>query len=312
MTACAEQYPYAHYSDSERFQPRHAGLTYQAAHPTPAHLSMGLPPPQAPGRIVTSSHGIEPIPYSSQERRAFRCNGSCSASPSSLPPWWFSSLHGRGDQGEERWTHKERNGHTKGAGFAPAPRDVPSMLNRSLRVLIQIEALAEALHAPGGIEDALLAREERVTLRAHVHTQLRLGAAHRKGVATGARDGRLDVLRMNSGFHMFTPAAPTAAVLARGTCLSDSKRVRRHAHPTIVSRCAPPGKRACGPPAPAVDSTVRGGRPTRTRRAPRDQPPPWRNEPHVSLPDRRRIARTGADRRHRGHSSRPADQPRGD
>src|SRR5690348_3411437 len=65
---------------------------------------------------------------------------------------------------------------------------------------------------------------------------------------------------------MFTPAAPTAAALARGTCLSDSKRVRRHAHYPIVSRTALPGKRGCGAPAPAVDCTVRGVRPTRTRR----------------------------------------------
>src|SRR5579859_3177374 len=70
---------------------------------------------------------------------------------------------------------------------------------------------------------------------------------------------------------MFTPAAPTAAVLAHGTCLSGSKRIRRHAHLTIVSHRATPGKRACGPPAPAVDSTLdstmRGGWPTRVRRA---------------------------------------------
>src|SRR5690348_12491160 len=43
-----------------------------------------------------------------------------------------------------------------------------------------------------------------MALRAHIHLEDWLCAAHRKRIATGARHRRLDVFGMDSGFHGFS------------------------------------------------------------------------------------------------------------
>src|SRR5260221_12369164 len=72
---------------------------------------------------------------------------------------------------------------------------------RALGVLVEIEAPAEALDAPGRIDDALLPGEKRVTLRADVDAQRRLGAADLKAIATGARYRGLDIVGMDASLH---------------------------------------------------------------------------------------------------------------
>src|SRR5688500_16113897 len=63
------------------------------------------------------------------------------------------------------------------------------------------ELLAESLHPAGGVDELLLAREERVAVAANVDRQLGLGAARRKGVATRAVNAARLITRMNLGFH---------------------------------------------------------------------------------------------------------------
>src|SRR6185437_6021738 len=63
------------------------------------------------------------------------------------------------------------------------------------------ELLAEALDATGGIEQALLAREERVALRAYVRMNFRNRGARLKRIPAGALDRGRGVLRMDVGFH---------------------------------------------------------------------------------------------------------------
>jgi hypothetical protein len=62
-------------------------------------------------------------------------------------------------------------------------------------------AALETLDTPSGIDELLLAREERVALVAQLRVQFRLGGTSGKGVATGASDLGLDVLGMGVGFH---------------------------------------------------------------------------------------------------------------
>src|SRR5581483_4927158 len=52
-----------------------------------------------------------------------------------------------------------------------------------------------------GVDDALLARVERVAVRAELDAELRLGRVGLERVAAGAVDGRLDPLRVDAFFH---------------------------------------------------------------------------------------------------------------
>src|SRR4051794_31743945 len=63
------------------------------------------------------------------------------------------------------------------------------------------ELLAEAFDAACGIDELLLAREERVAAGADVDADACDGAAGREGVATGAVDVAGLVLRMDLGLH---------------------------------------------------------------------------------------------------------------
>ena len=62
-------------------------------------------------------------------------------------------------------------------------------------------AAAEALDPAAGVDQLLLARVERVAVRADLDVQLGLGRAGRELVAAGAADVRLDVLGMDLGLH---------------------------------------------------------------------------------------------------------------
>src|SRR5712691_2224592 len=59
----------------------------------------------------------------------------------------------------------------------------------------------EPLHAPGGVHELLLAGVEGVTLRAHLHPDFRLGRARLDDFPARARNGRIDVVRMNASLH---------------------------------------------------------------------------------------------------------------
>ena len=74
------------------------------------------------------------------------------------------------------------------------------------RALGLAEALLELGNAATGIEDLLLARVEGMTLAAHVGVDLAvLGcAAGHELVATGAGDLRVNVVGVNSGFHLIS------------------------------------------------------------------------------------------------------------
>jgi hypothetical protein len=67
-----------------------------------------------------------------------------------------------------------------------------------------VEAAVEPLDPSGGVDDALLAREERVAHVANVHVHVALGGARLDNVATAAANRRRLVLGMNPGFHFFS------------------------------------------------------------------------------------------------------------
>src|SRR2546428_7425806 len=63
-------------------------------------------------------------------------------------------------------------------------------------------ALVEPVDAALDYAEVLLAREERVAVRAHLDVQLGLGRAGGERVAAGAGDLRLDVLGVDLFFHI--------------------------------------------------------------------------------------------------------------
>ena len=65
--------------------------------------------------------------------------------------------------------------------------------------------LAETFDATGGINEFLLAGEERMALAADVDADTRLSAAGGERISTGAMYGTSLVLRMGIGFHVKTP-----------------------------------------------------------------------------------------------------------
>src|SRR5215210_996139 len=62
-------------------------------------------------------------------------------------------------------------------------------------------AALEALHAAARVDQLLLARVERVAVRADLHVDVGLGRARRELVAARAAHVRLDVLGMDVGLH---------------------------------------------------------------------------------------------------------------
>src|SRR6476619_6973775 len=64
-----------------------------------------------------------------------------------------------------------------------------------------LEAALEALDATAGVHQLLLARVERVAVRAHLDVQLGLGRARLELVPAGAVNGGEDVLGMDLGLH---------------------------------------------------------------------------------------------------------------
>ena len=62
----------------------------------------------------------------------------------------------------------------------------------------------ESLHTAGGVEDLLLAREEGMASGADLDPDVRPGRPGRDDLTTRARDGRIDVVRMNAHLHAHT------------------------------------------------------------------------------------------------------------
>src|SRR5262245_48661143 len=76
-------------------------------------------------------------------------------------------------------------------GSAELPR------GRSLALVLALEPL----HAPGGVHELLLAGVEGVTLRAHLHPDVRLGRTGANDLSARTRDGGVDVVGMNASLH---------------------------------------------------------------------------------------------------------------
>src|SRR5262249_22037227 len=81
-----------------------------------------------------------------------------------------------------------------------------------LRGLRPLEAALEALHPAAGVDELLLARVERVAVRADLDVQLRLRRAGLEGVPAGAVNRREHVLGVDAGLHC--PARIATAVSA--------------------------------------------------------------------------------------------------
>jgi hypothetical protein len=106
------------------------------------------------------------------------------------------------------WT--KELGHGLGAsalGERHAQRDrrgSGSLLIASGRLAAAGVALAELVHPSRRVDELLFAGEERVASIADVDTDLRLGAAGRELIATGAGDLAETVLGVNASFHRKT------------------------------------------------------------------------------------------------------------
>src|SRR5581483_1678519 len=98
---------------------------------------------------------------------------------------------------------------------------------RGRRVGLRV-SLVEAIDAALDIEEVLLAREERVALRAHLDVQLGLRRTGRERVAAGALDLRLDVRGVDLLFHGLLPRSLKPS-LSLG-CRTRSSRVNRSSH----------------------------------------------------------------------------------
>ena len=72
-------------------------------------------------------------------------------------------------------------------------------------LLIQAVALLEHVNTPAGIDELLLAREERMAFGTNVHAQLRFRGAGLKFIAAGAFHSRGFVFGMNTLFHFHSP-----------------------------------------------------------------------------------------------------------
>src|SRR5436190_1611421 len=77
----------------------------------------------------------------------------------------------------------------------------------ALRALGALEAALEALHPAARVHELLLARVERVAVRADLDVELGSGRSRLERVPAGARHGRDDVLGMDVGLHAARIAA---------------------------------------------------------------------------------------------------------
>lgn len=68
-------------------------------------------------------------------------------------------------------------------------------------LLFQVKALAETLHPASAVENALLPREERMALRAHIHAHILPDAPCLKRISTSARHSGFHKIRVNPSFH---------------------------------------------------------------------------------------------------------------
>ena len=68
--------------------------------------------------------------------------------------------------------------------------------------LLQAETLVEAINTSTGVNQLLLAGIERVALGADLNTNILLGGAGRKNVATGTANGGLFVIGMDTFLHV--------------------------------------------------------------------------------------------------------------
>jgi len=78
---------------------------------------------------------------------------------------------------------------------------VPERQSRASARLLLAELLPEALDATRRIDETLLAREERMALRADVRVNLGLGGTSLERIAAGALHSRRMILGMDIGFH---------------------------------------------------------------------------------------------------------------
>ena len=70
-----------------------------------------------------------------------------------------------------------------------------------VKFLLQVEALVETIDTSTGVNQLLLAGIERVALGADLNSDILLGGAGGKGVATSATNCGLFVLRMDAFSH---------------------------------------------------------------------------------------------------------------
>ena len=71
--------------------------------------------------------------------------------------------------------------------------------------LLTAEALVEALNTSAGVDQLLLTSVERMALGANFDVDLRLGGTGLDDVAACAGDGAVNVIRMDTLLHSFSP-----------------------------------------------------------------------------------------------------------
>ena len=80
-------------------------------------------------------------------------------------------------------------------------KSAPHSVVRILVVLLQAKTLVEAINTSTGVNQLLLAGIERVALGADLNTNVLLGGASGKDIATCTADGGLFVLGMDTFLH---------------------------------------------------------------------------------------------------------------
>ena len=111
-----------------------------------------------------------------------------------------------------------------------------------------LEPALEALDAAAGVHQLLLARVERVAVRADLDVELGLRRARLERVPAGARDGREDVLGMDAGLHRRARIAEAVSVrhVAPETTARPSVRAQSGTFPasSAAAAAAPAGSQA--------------------------------------------------------------------
>jgi hypothetical protein len=82
-------------------------------------------------------------------------------------------------------------------------------------LLFLIEAPPEPFDLSAGIDQTLLACEERVAIRAQIDSQVCFGRSSLPSISAGAVHGRFDVTWMNIGLHAVASALVGATMLTR-------------------------------------------------------------------------------------------------